>query len=163
MNKSEKLGFISRFESAIEPLIELVKSLPQAAIDFRPALAGAWTIREHAVHFLDADVFAYGRLRLTVTQPGANIFVWDEEAWQRLARYETADALTSLETARDLRRVACAMARALVDDSWDGYYVLHAQRGRMGLADVLELYTDHAQFHLGYFRRNLDAFRSKQS
>jgi hypothetical protein len=163
MDKTEKLSLIDHFEAAIEPLVDFVKKAPAQAIDFRPDLPGAWSIREHAVHFLDADTFAYGRLRLTITQPGAEVFVWNEEAWQERARYETADALTALETARALRRVACAMARAMVDDNWDEYYVRHPQRGRLSLADVFILYTDHAQFHLSYFRRNLDAFQSKHT
>jgi hypothetical protein len=109
---------------------------------------------------LDADTFAYGRLRLAVTQPGAEVFVWNEEAWQERAKYETADALAALETARALRHVVCAMARSIVDADWEDFYVRHSQRGRMNLADVFKLYTDHAQFHLSYFRRNLDAFKS---
>ena len=96
---------------------------------------------------------------LTVTQPGAEVFVWNEEAWQERAKYETADALSCLDTSRALRGVASAMARALVDSDWEAFYVRHAQRGRMTLADVLKLYTDHAQFHLSYFRRNLEAFK----
>ncbi|HEY5283761.1 MAG TPA: hypothetical protein VIM14_13300, partial [Polyangia bacterium] len=64
-----------------------------------------------------------------------------------------------LEAARALRRVAGAMATALVDADWETFYVRHAQRGRLGLADVFKLYTDHAQFHLSYFSRNLDAFK----
>ena len=163
MDKSEKLSLIDRFEAAIEPLIDFVQKAPAQAIDFRPALPGSWSIHDHAVHFLDADTFAYGRLRLAITQPGAEVFVWNEDAWQERARYETADALTSLETARSLRRVACAMARAMVDENWDEYYVRHPQRGRLSLTDVFTLYTEHAQFHLSYFRRNLDAFQSKRA
>jgi uncharacterized damage-inducible protein DinB len=159
MDKTEKLSLIDRFHSSVDPLVDFVKSIPAAAIDFRPSLAGAWSIRDHAVHFLDADTFAYGRIRLTVTQPGAEVFVWNEEVWQERAKYETADALLSLEAARTLRSVASAMARALVDSDWEAYYVRHPQRGRMTLADVLKLYTDHAQFHLSYFRRNLEAFK----
>lgn len=160
MERSEKLSRIQQFESSIDSLIDFVKSVPSAAIDFRPSLGGAWTMRDHAVHFLDADTFAYGRVRLTIAQPGADVFVWNEEAWQARTRYETADALVCLETARSLRRVVAAMARAVVDDEWDGYYVRHSQRGRMTLADVLKLYTDHVEFHMSYFRRNLAAFQA---
>ena len=159
MDKTEKLSLIARYELAIDPLIDFVKSAPAAAIDFRPNLPGAWTIRDHAVHFLDADTFAYGRLRLAVTQPGVEVFVWNEEAWQDRAKYETSDALVSLETSRALRQVVCAMAKSLVDSDWETYYVRHPQRGRMTLADIFKLYADHAQFHLSYFRRNLDAFK----
>jgi hypothetical protein len=160
MDKAEKLALIARYESAIDPLINFVKEVPTAAVDFRPDLPGAWTIRDHAVHFLDADAFAYGRLRLAVTQPGAEVFVWNEDAWRERAKYETADALTSLEATRGLRRVVCAMARALVDADWETFYIRHPQRGRMTLADTFKVYADHAQFHLNYFRRNLDAFKA---
>ncbi len=159
MERSEKLSLIQLFESSIEELIEFVKNAPAGAVDFRPNLPGAWTIRDHAIHFLDADTFAWGRIRLAVTQPGVEVFVWNEEAFQQRARYETADALVCLETARALRRTLASMARALVDSDWEAYYVRHAQRGRMTLGDVLKLYTDHADFHMSYFRRNLEAFR----
>src|SRR5512143_1230252 len=106
MNQNEKLTLIARFESAVDPLIDFVKALPEGAIDFRPALPEAWTIREHAVHFLDADTFAHGRLRLAVAEPGAQVYIWDQVAWQARLRYETADALASLESARRLRQVA---------------------------------------------------------
>jgi hypothetical protein len=159
MDKTEKLSLITRYQSSVDPLVDFVKNAPAAAIDFRPNLPGAWTIRDHAIHFLDADTFAYARLRLAVTQPGVEVFVWNEDAWQERAKYETADALAALETSRALRRVVCAMATSLADADWETFYVRHPQRGRMGLADVFKLYTDHAQFHLSYFRRNLDAFK----
>lgn len=162
MNKQAKLDLIDRFATAVDPLIDLVRALPEGATDFRPGLTDAWTIREHAVHFLDADTFAHGRARLAVTEPGAQVYVWDEIAWQARARYETSDALEVLEMARGLRRVCAGMARALADESWDDYHVRHAQRGRLTLADVLESYTEHAQFHLEYMRRNRDAFAARR-
>jgi hypothetical protein len=160
MDKQAKLNLIARFEEAVAPLIAFVRALPPAAIDFRPDLPDAWTTREHAIHFLDADTFAHTRLRLTVTEPGAALYVWDEVAWQAKGRYDTTDPVASLETARGLRKISGAMARALADTDWDAYYAQHAKRGRMTLVDVLELYTDHAQFHFKYFQRNLDAFNA---
>ena len=160
MNTNEKLTLIARFDAAVDPLIDFVKALPAGAVDFRPTLPAAWTIREHAVHFLDADTFAHGRLRLAVAEPGAQVYVWDELAWQARLRYETADALAALESSRAIRKVSSAMASTLVEHDWEAYYVRHAQRGRLTLADVLEIYIDHADFHLSYLRRNLDAFKA---
>ncbi len=162
MEQSEKLSLVQQFESSILTLIDFVKSTSAAAIDFRPDLPGAWTIRDHAVHFLDADTFAYGRIRLAVAQPGTEVLVWDEEAFAQRCRYQTADALACLETARALRHVAAALARDLVAANWEDYYVRHPARGRMSLADLLRLYTDHVQFHLGYFQRNLAAHRASE-
>ena len=158
MDKAEKLVLIARFEAAVDPLIEFVKAAPAPAIDFRPVLPGAWTIREHAVHFLDADAFAHGRLRLSVAEPGTTVLVWNQEAWRAQAQYQTADSQSSLEIARALRTVSAAMARALVDRDWEAYFVLHPERGRLNLADLFKIYIDHAQSHLEYFRRNLKAF-----
>ena len=137
MDKTEKLYLISRYESSIDSLLDFVRSIPAPAIDFRPNLPGAWTIREHAIHFLDAETFAYGRLRLAVAQPGVEVFAWNEIAWQEKAKYETAEAMASLEIVR------------------------HPQRGRMTVADILKLYIDHVQFHMSYLRRNLDAFEGE--
>ena len=98
---------------------------------------------------------------MTVTQPGVEVFAWNEDAWQEKARYETADAIASLEIARELRRVVGAMLRSLVDSDWEAFYVRHPQRGRLTVADILKLYTDHVQFHMSYIRRNLDAFKGE--
>ena len=54
MDRTERLSLVAGYQSAIDPLVDFVSSLPVAALDFRPALPGAWTIREHAVHLLDA-------------------------------------------------------------------------------------------------------------
>ena len=161
MDKTEKLYLISRYESSIDSLLDFVRSIPAPAIDFRPNLPGAWTIREHAIHFLDAETFAYGRLRLAVAQPGVEVFAWNEIAWQEKAKYETAEAMASLEIARELRRIVGTMFRAFVDADWEAFYVRHPQRGRMTVADILKLYIDHVQFHMSYLRRNLDAFEGE--
>ena len=157
MTRDEKLALISRYENAVAPLITFLRSLPLPLLDFRPSLAGAWTIREHAVHFLDADAFAHARIRLCVTEPGSEVFVWNEEAWQERGHYETADALSSLQACVTLRTISAAMARSLVDNDWEQYYVRHTQRGRLTLADVLRIYTEHAQFHFNYLERNVQA------
>jgi hypothetical protein len=159
MDRTEKLSLIARFESSIDPLVDFVKELPAAAVDFRPNLPGAWSIRDHAVHFW------------TPTRSPTAACAWRSPSRARRSSCGTrrpgkkgpsTKRRTRLPagTARALRHVVCAMARALVDADWEDFYVRHSQRGRMNLADVFKLYTDHAQFHLSYFRRNLDAFKA---
>jgi hypothetical protein len=161
MDRTAKLDLIARFESAVDPLVELVRTAPAAAVDFRPALPGAWTLREHAAHFLDAEAFAHSRLRTTVAEPGTSVQVWDEEVWQGKARYDSVEALAALEVARSLRKITSTMVRALLDTDWNTHHVHHAKRGRMTLADLLRLYVDHAHVHAQYVRRNLEAYRSQ--
>jgi hypothetical protein len=161
MDRTEKLSLIARFESSIDPLVDFVKNTPAAGHRFQAQ--PAWRLehpRPRRSLLWTRTLSPTAGCDLAVTQPGAEVFVWNEEAWQERAKYETADALACLEAARALRHVVCAMARSLVDADWEDYYVRHSQRGRMNLADVFKLYADHAQFHLSYFRRNLDAFKA---
>ncbi len=159
MNTHEKLSLIDRYEQAIDPLIDFAKRLPAGVVDFRPMdRSDAWTIREHAIHMLDAESFGYGRIRLAVAQPGSRVFAWEEEIWQKAARYETADAIGSLETARGLRKPAAAMLRAIAEEDWAAFFIDHPARGRMELAQVVETYIGHAKSHLDYFGQNLAAY-----
>ena len=155
MTTQEKLALIDTYEGSIDPLIDFVKGLPAVAIDYRPTdRADAWTIREHAVHMMDAESFGYGRVRLCVAEPGSRVFAWEEEIWHRRAHYETADALLCLEATRSLRRTAAAMLRAIAGEDWSPYYIEHPARGRLDLAQTVTIYVDHARFHLDYFRMN---------
>jgi len=84
----------------------------------------------------------------------------DQRSDQPQSREATGVRVFGLNGLLRVDRVVSAMARALADSDWDVYTIRHAQRGRLTLADVLALYADHSQFHLAYFRRNLDAFRA---
>jgi len=161
MERTAKLDLIARFELAVDPLIELLRTAPIAALDFRPKLPGAWTLREHAAHFLDAETIAHTRLRTAVAEPGAGVQVWNEDAWQVKARYDSVEALAALELACALRKVTSTMVRALVDADWSAFHIHHTKHGHMDLKDLLHLYVDHAQIHLGYIRRNLEAYRGQ--
>jgi hypothetical protein len=157
MTQTDKQSLIDLYESAVTPLLTFIRKLSPAIIDFCPPVPGAWTIRDHAIHFLDADTFAYGRIRLCVTQPGAEVFAWNEQAWQERGQYKAADPFVALEACQALRKIVGQMARAIVDEDWEKFHIHHPQRGRMTINDVLKLYADHAPFHLSYFERNVTA------
>lgn len=157
MNQTDKLNLIEQYETATTPLLTYIRTLSPAVIDYCPPVPGAWTIRDHAIHFLDADTFAYGRIRLCITEPGVTVFAWNEQAWQERARYQSADPFMALETCQALRKVVGHMARAVVDEDWEQLHIRHPQRGRMVINDLLKLYTDHAPFHMSYFERNVAA------
>jgi hypothetical protein len=157
MTQTDKLGLIDLYESAVTPLLTFIRGLSPAIIDFCPPMPGAWTIRDHAIHFLDADTFAYGRIRLCITEPGALVFAWNEQAWQERGRYQSADPFKALETCQELRKVVAQMVRAVVNDDWENFHIRHPQRGRMTIYDVLKLYADHASFHMSYLERNVTA------
>jgi len=129
MTSHEKKSLIARFEQAAVPLLDELLAAPGSALDYRPNLKDAWTIREHAVHFLDADIFAYGDTVLEETVQGIRL----------------------------MRKLIADSARSLLDRDWDSLFVYHPKRGTMTVDDILKLYEEHAAFHLEYIRRNLKA------
>ena len=159
MDNAEQTTSIKTFKDAVEPLLAAAKAALAAAWDFRPPLTDAWTIREHLAHFLHADIFACTRIGLCIAQPGATLFVWDEVAWNRSVDPKCLSAGQTIEAIRQIRAVAAALAQGAIGQDWDNLYAQHPKRGRMTLAAVLDLYRDHADFHLKYIQRNLAAFR----
>ncbi len=159
MTQEQKKSLIERFEHAPESLIAAALGAPKTALDYRPDLKDAWTIREHLVHFFDADVIAYARVRLCAAEPGVTLFVWNEEEWKQRLGYGETDLEATVEGIRLMRRLIAASAAILLDRDWETLFVNHPKRGRMTIADVLKLYEDHAAFHLEYVGRNLKAAR----
>ncbi|HAW86681.1 MAG: hypothetical protein A2087_09820 [Spirochaetes bacterium GWD1_61_31] len=159
MDTAEKTNCIKTFKDAIEPLLAAVQATPGAALDFRPPLADAWTIREHLAHFLHADIFACTRIGLCIAQPGATLFVWDEAAWNRSIDPKSISADQTIEAIRHIRAVAAALAQGAIGQDWDSLFAQHPKRGKLTLAAVLDIYRDHADFHLKYIQRNQAAFR----
>ncbi len=155
MTRDTKESLITRFEQASTPLVDAVLAAPEEFLDYRPRLKDAWTIREHLAHFFDADVFAYTRVRLCAAEPGATLFVWDEERWQERLAYGNTEIDSTVAGIRLMRKLIAASARNLLDRDWESMFANHPKRGRMTLADVLKLYEEHAAFHLAYVERNL--------
>jgi hypothetical protein len=159
MTEAEKNKAIEAYLQAAEPLLDRIAALDDKALDFRPALAEAWTIREHLVHFFHADIFCYTRVGIAIAQPGTTLFAWDEAAWARNipANFMAADAL--ITGTRAVRGYIAALARSIPAANWDAALAMHPKRGPMKLADILGIYTGHAAFHIEYLDRNLAAIR----
>ncbi|MDP3178121.1 MAG: hypothetical protein Q8M76_09475, partial [Spirochaetaceae bacterium] len=82
MTRDEKLSSIVKFESSYAPVEALIADLSAEALAFAPPLQGAWSINDFLVHCADADMCLAFRLRSAVAEPGREVPVWDEEAWQ---------------------------------------------------------------------------------
>lgn len=133
---------------------------PAGLMDFRPELPDAWTIREHIVHVLDADLMCHHRLRFAIAEPGFAIPYWDEEAWKDKLDYAHQNVSASISLLRMLRGLTGAMLERLDDAAWDAAWSLHPKRGRMDLDAWLELYTSHIEEHLAYVKRNETAWEA---
>lgn len=162
MTSAEKARLLAEFEGAYDPIRARVAALSQDELDFTPPEpADAWPVRDHLVHLLEADMILWFRARVSVAEPGASIPVWDQEAWRSRLRYGALEPMAALNLAGEVRRFLAAGFRSLLDADWDTFWVVHPERGRMSLAQVLALYRDHPGAHIQYIERNLAAYRAR--
>lgn len=161
MERGERIALAEGFGAAYAAIDELLKGLDPAAQSFVPRIADAWSINDHLVHLLDADTAVWFRIRAAIAEPGLAIVPWDEEAWHARLHYEAMDGRACLETAKGMRRTLTSSLLAIAAEDWDRYFIVHPARGKMGLAELLVAYREHAAFHAPFVKRNRDAWKSR--
>jgi hypothetical protein len=158
MDRHECNALISAFEHAYDSLLDKVITLNPVVIHFLPSIPDAWSINEHLVHLLDADCNLVPRIRGAIAEPGKRVSAWDQESWRVKNNYSRSDGLYCLDLAISLRKFLAESLRTISDETWDIACIDHPDRGRLSLGDVLSIYTGHADFHMNYIERNLNAF-----
>lgn len=161
MTREERLGLLDRFEGAYSLVSAQVEHLAPEALDFIPSIPEAWSINDHLVHLLDAEVAVYFRIRLAQAEAGSRIQPWDELAWQAKLGYARQDGRKCLAQASALRSVSAGGLRHRVDEDWSAFWLEHPEKGRIDLVRILEIYRDHLAFHAPFIKRNLDAWKAR--
>lgn len=163
MTRDERLAAIDRFEAAYAFIDELVGKLPDEALAFVPPVADAWSIGEHLVHLLDAESAVYFRLRLAIAEPGSRVQPWDEEKWHAKLSYASANPRACLVAARALRSTLAASLRAVAAEDWEGFWLEHPEKGRLGLERLVEMYREHLAYHAPFLKRDAEAWKQARS
>jgi hypothetical protein len=159
MTDEEKKELIERYRSGTDEAEASVKGLPPEALDFVPAIEGAWTIRAQVAHLLDADMFGWGRIRKAVAQPGTCVEVWDQGAWESRLDYARADVARTLYQCRIVREAVADFLETIIPEDWGTLGIKHPERGAIGLAALVAQYADHTGYHIELIERNMKAYR----
>jgi uncharacterized damage-inducible protein DinB len=138
------------FAAAPARIRAALAGLTPAQLRARPR-AGKWSALEIASHVVDSETMGALRIRYALAQPGALVPAYDQDLWADALAYNTRDA-DGLEDAlvlfAALRRTTLGvLARADAAD-WRKT-VVHAEFGEITLRNLLELYADHGERHLG--------------
>lgn len=161
MTVPEKRSLIDSFLHAVDKVETLVKGLPADAIDYVPAIPNAWPIRAQIAHLLDADMFAWGRIRKSAAQPDAPVDVWDQEAWAARLDYGQVDLDRVFAQIALLRQGLADFLGTILDKDWTALATIHPERGRRTLEETVKTYVDHVDFHLKLIERNLAAYEEQ--
>jgi hypothetical protein len=160
MTADERLALIDRYLEGADAF-DKVLSMDPALLEFRPALAGAWTIHEHVVHFVESDIGSFHRYRKAVAEPGGPAVGYDEELWTRALDYRAVPLEEALSLLKSLRAIAARHLRSIASRDWSAMAYTHSSQGPVGLEAWLKLYVDHAAFHLEYIERNKKLFTGR--
>jgi len=110
-----------------------------------------WSIKEIAIHVGDSEIFGSTRIRHTYAAPGSAFAFYDQDVFAAEFNYQefSAEALEhSLRVFEELRQTTTPIFKRANGDDWEKWG-LHAELGALTLRQLLELYADHSERHIG--------------
>jgi uncharacterized damage-inducible protein DinB len=146
----EANGLISVFAAGPARLRAAIAGLGSDAMTAHPR-PGKWSIKEIVPHVTDSEVQGTFRIKMVLAQPGEVWPVYDQDAWVREHAYQAfsaAELESSLLLFEALRAAITPLFSRARDKDWsrDG---VHPELGPMTLRNLLELYADHSERHIG--------------
>jgi hypothetical protein len=163
VTRESKLELINIFETGYSAIDEMIENVGREEMLFVPPISEAWSLNDFLVHFLDADQSLAFRVRTAIAEPGKAVPVWEEEAWHDKLHYEAQDGRACLSLAKGIRGFLATCLRSVVDEDWDKFFIVHPVKGKLKLADLLEMYHQHIVFHQPLIRRNMRAWSERSS
>lgn len=151
MTHEERLKLIDRYEQGAHLFADAVRSVPGDLLDTPPA-PGKWTIRQIALHTVDAEIVFSLRFRMLGAQDLSPILMFDQDSWASELRYSQQPIDHAQALFVTLRHTNTAMLRNLPESAWK-HTGVHAKRGPMTMDDLLQLFIKHAESHAESIRQ----------
>ena len=112
---------------------------------------GTWSAGEILAHLAESElVFGY-RLRKVLERNGTPIQAFDQNDWQKNARYLYSDPAAAFELFNVLRKNNIALLASLPKRKWKRFGK-HSERGKETIARMVDLEAGHDVNHLKQLR-----------
>ena len=141
-------SMIDRFEQGGTKLRESLRGLVDSDLKAFP-VPGTWSIQQLVIHLQDAELVAVDRMKRVIAEEKPLLVGFDENKFTEKLEYNrqnVVDAATVVELAR--KNLAIVL-RTLPETAWSRFGI-HTERGKMTLAEILEVYTNHLERHLKF-------------
>jgi hypothetical protein len=153
--KSERNEFIQKIQQLPLKLETAVKGLSDTQLD-TPTGEGKWTSRQIAHHIADANINAYSRMKLIVTEEKPILKPYNQVPWAELADCKNGRIEATLTLIKGLHERWAIFLQSLPETSWTREGI-HLENGKVTLEDVLRIYSKHGETHL----QQIISFREK--
>ncbi len=154
--KSKK-ELIENYLNAIA-ILDRYTSADKSLLDFRPD-PKAWTIREHILHILDADINADSRVRKAFAQNGTPVITYDEEKWVKNLNYSDFEVGPVIKLIQGLRSFMAEFLTLKIQEDWGKIYFSHPDSGLVDVTMWIQVFTEHIDFHVKLIQRNEELYK----
>jgi hypothetical protein len=135
-------------------MARLIEGAYDEILNRRPA-PGKWSVRAILAHMAEDELVSSWRYRQMIEHNGATLPGFDQDEWARLGDYDSWAPREALEMFRLLRGANLRMLARLTAEEWQ-HYGMHAERGRMTVADLARHMAAHDINHINQVRRLLE-------
>jgi uncharacterized damage-inducible protein DinB len=132
----------------------LIEGAPDEMLNRQPA-TGKWSVRAILAHLAEDELVSSWRYRQMIEHSGATLAGFDQDEWARLGDYDSWTPREALEMFRLLREANLRMFRGITPEEWQRYG-MHAERGRMTVADLVRHMAAHDVNHINQVRSLLE-------
>jgi uncharacterized damage-inducible protein DinB len=151
----ERDELINKIEQLPVSLTNAASGLSDKQLD-TPTGAGKWTIRQIIHHIADANINAYTRMKLIVTEEKPILKPYNQDKWAALADGKSNPIEPTFTIIRGLHARWIQFLRSLPESDWTREGI-HLENGKVTLQDVLRTYSNHGESHM----QQIIAFRQK--
>ena len=141
---------IERFVADGPLLGKSVAGLSKAELTAFP-VPGTWSIQQIVMHMVDSDLIAAHRMKQIIAEENPTLIRFDETAFGQRLFYHDVDLALAADLFAKNRELTAQMLRRQPDEVF-AHFGTHNIRGRVTLAEQLELYTNHLHHHLKFLR-----------
>lgn len=134
-----------------DKLAQLIAGITADKLRQRPA-PDKWSVAEILAHLSEAEIGSSWRYRQMIEHDGAPLSSYDQDLWEALGDYSSCDAKKSLQLFRLLREANLRMFDRLSPEQWQRHG-MHAERGRMSVADLARQIAGHDINHIEQIRK----------
>lgn len=110
---------------------------------------GTWSIQQIVIHLQDADAVAVDRMKRIIAEETPLLIGFDENLFVKNLSYAEQSAAEAAELLDLTRRQFVRVLRRLPESAWSRAGV-HNQRGKLTLAEMLQMYVKHLDHHLNF-------------
>ncbi len=156
-NSNAIADVMNRYEAGAKAFSDLVQGIPAELLDI--AAEGEWSVRQTAMHIVDAELVGATRLRMIAAQPGSKLPAYAGDVWARELGYTQQPLGPALQLFEALRRSTGILLRQLPAVAWSNR-AQHEEAGEVTLESYLESHCGHAESHMHEIRTLLGRISS---